>query len=161
MLSLPFQTILPFFLSAASVIVIMYIAEKYGSKLGGILGTIPTNIVVALLFIALNKDAVFASESAIFIPAELGINIIFLLVFVLVVHRSTTLAFASSLTVWAILSYILLNAGLDNIYISLAIYVISLVTTVIILEWVKKIPSTGKVVVKYTTKKILFRGFLA
>lgn len=161
MLSLPLQTILPFFLSALVVILIMYIAEKYGTKTGGILGTLPSTIVVAYIFISLNKGVDFASKSAAIVPAELGINIIFLLVFVIIVHRSRILAFAASLTIWAVLSSVLLYFELENIYISLALYVLALVLTFIVLELVKKIPSTGKVVVKYTPKKILFRGFLA
>ena len=161
MLSLPLQTILPFFLSALVVIIIMYIAEKYGTKIGGILGTLPTTIVVALIFISLNKGAEFASKSAAIIPAELGINIVFLFIFVILVHRSTLIAFAASMTVWVILSSILLYVELENIYISLGIYIISFALTFAILEGVKKIPSTANVVVRYTPKKIALRGILA
>ena len=161
MLSLPFQTILPFLLSAIVVIIIMYIAEKHGTKIGGILGTLPTTIVVALLFISLNRGVEFASKSAAIIPAELGINILFLLTFSILIHRSVLLAFAASITIWGILSSILLYVELENIYISLGIYIISLLITIILLEGIKKIPSTGNVVVKYTPKKIALRGILA
>lgn len=161
MLSLPLQTILPFFLSALVVILIMCIAEKYGTKTGGILGTLPSTVVVAYIFISLNKGVDFASRSAAIVPAELGVNIIFLMVFVVFIHRSRALAFAGSLTVWAILSWILLYVELDDIYVSLAVYAIALAITIFILEVIKKIHSTGKVFIKYTPKKILFRGFLA
>ena len=42
-----FQIILPFILSAMIVIIIMFIAERYGTKIGGILGTLPSTIVIA------------------------------------------------------------------------------------------------------------------
>ena len=37
-----FQSILPFILSAMIVIIITVVAEKYGTKVGGILGTLPS-----------------------------------------------------------------------------------------------------------------------
>ena len=67
-----YQILLPFLLSALVVILIMHLAEKYGTKTGGIIGTLPSTIVIALIFFAINKNQNFASISAIIIPAELG-----------------------------------------------------------------------------------------
>jgi len=83
----------------------MFIAERYGTKTGGIFGTLPSTIVIAFIFIAINQNVDFAAQSAAVVPAELGINVVFLLLFALLVHRSTYIAFAVSLTVWAILSW--------------------------------------------------------
>lgn len=154
------QIVLPFILSAFVVIFITIVAEKYGTKVGGILGTLPTTIIVAFFFIAVNKDVNFASRSVAVVPAEIGINLWFLLVFVILAYRSLTIAFASSFIVWSILSAILYYANLTNIYISFLIFVISMVITFLLLEKVKKVKSQGKVKVKYTVSKILLRGVL-
>jgi len=160
MLSLPFQTIIPFILSAFVVILITIIAEKFGTKVGGILGTLPSTIIVAYIFIALNKGLIFASNSVAVVPAEIGINLLFLFIVAILINRSIYLAFTCSFIVWTLLSFILWYVNLQNIYISVLICLIFLSITFITLEKVKKIKSSGKKTVHYTVKKITFRGLL-
>jgi len=161
MTNLLIQLILPFILSAIIVIIITVIAEKYGTKIGGILGTIPSTIIIAFIFIALNKGTDFASKSAAIVPSEMGINIIFLLTFVNLSYKSIKLAFIGSMIIWSILSSILFFIDITNIYLSITIYFISTFIIFYYLEFIKKIPSTGKIIIKYTIKKIIFRGLLA
>jgi len=155
------QAFLPFILSAFVVIIIMYIAEKYGTKTGGIFGTLPSTIVVAFIFISINKGVDFASLSAAVVPAELGINLIFLFCFAILVHRSTLIAFIVSICVWAICSYTLYVINLNNIFVSLLIFLILFLFTFITLEKIIKIPSKSNVKIKYTPIKIALRGILA
>jgi hypothetical protein len=161
MFSILIQTVFPFIFSALIVIIITVIAEKYGTKVGGILGTMPSTIIIAFIFIALNKGLIFASESVAVVPAELAINLIFLFVFALFVHRSTIVAMSLAFLIWTILSLIIYFLDLKNIYFSVLIYIIALFFTFILLEFYKKIPSVGKVHIHYTYKKIFFRGVLA
>lgn len=156
-----FQVVIPFVLSALVVVLVTVIAEKFGTKVGGIFGTLPSTIVIALLFIAINKDPHFASDAAAVIPAELGINVVFLLVFALLVHRSVPFAFLITFTVWGVLSSLLVIFNVDSILISIFIYVLSVIGGFFVLEFWKKRPSSGMVKVHYTAKKIVFRGILA
>jgi uncharacterized membrane protein (GlpM family) len=66
-----------------------------------------------------------------------------------------------SLSIWAVLSSILFIVGFENIFLSVILYVISLVFSFIFLEKIRKIKSHTKVKVHYTKKKILIRGILA
>jgi len=161
MIDLFLQIILPFSISALVVILITVIAEKYGTKIGGILGTLPSTIIVAFIFISLNRGVLFASRSASVVPAEMAINLVFLVLFSTLAYRSTILALFGSLGVWAILSIILYMTSIENIAISISLYVLSLVLTFIFLEKVKRVESHEKVEVHYTKKKILLRGILA
>jgi hypothetical protein len=139
----------------------MSIAEKYGTKTGGIIGTLPSTIVIALLFLAINKNQNFASESAIVIPAELGINICFLVIFSILVKKSIYLSFISSISIWIILSTLLIVTKFNNIFISITIYIVSLILGLMILENIFKIKSVRNVKINYDIKKIIFRGVLA
>jgi len=161
MIDFLFQTVLPFAISAFVVILITVIAEKYGTKVGGILGTLPSTIVVAFIFISLNKDLNFASESAAVVPAELGINLIFLFAFTIFVKRSVYLAFFAAFFSWSILSFSLVYFDFNNIYLSLVIFVLLLVFIFFTLDRIKKVQSQVRVHVHYTPIKILFRGILA
>ena len=60
------QFAIPFVLSALVVIIITIVAERFGTKIGGIIGTLPTNIAVAFFFIAYNNGTGFAAEAAAF-----------------------------------------------------------------------------------------------
>lgn len=156
-----FQIVIPFVLSALVVILVTVIAEKFGTKVGGIFGTLPSTLVIALIFIAVNEGNEFASDAAAVIPAELGINVIFLLVFALLVHRSVSIAFVTTFGLWAILSSLLVIFNMDSIFLSVIIYLIAVFSAFFILEFWKNRPSLGMVKVHYTAKKIAFRGILA
>lgn len=161
MLSLLFQIIAPFLLSCGVVILITVLAERYGTKAGGILGTLPSTIVVAFLFIALNKGTAFAARAAVVVPAEMGINIVFLFIFSLLAHRSVYGALALSLFIWMLLSFILYMAELENIALSMVVYFAVMLSAFFFLEKRKRVPSSGRVAVHYSATKLLFRGVFA
>jgi uncharacterized membrane protein (GlpM family) len=160
MLDILLQTVLPFALSALVVIIVTIIAEKYGTKTGGIIGTLPITLSVAYIFIALNKGVNFASNAIAVVPAVIGINLIFLGVFAVFAYRSTKLALVGCFTIWVILSTILYLWDMQNIYISLITFTVSMVSTFFVLEKKFKIKSIGKKTVHYTPFKILLRGLL-
>jgi len=159
--ALLFQILIPFILSAAVVTLVTIIAERYGTKVGGIIGTLPSTIVIAFVFIALNRGVYFASRSVAVVSAEMGINVVFLFFLSILLYRSIYLAIVVSLTVWVFLSALLFILGMENIFISLAIYAIALVSTFMVLERIKRVSSTGSVEIHYTPMKIVFRGLLA
>jgi uncharacterized membrane protein (GlpM family) len=161
LISILFQTIVPFILSALIVVIITVIAERYGTKVGGILGTLPSTIVIAFLFIALTNSIEFATVSVLIVPAEMGINLIFLMLFAVFAYKSFKLAIVGSLGVWAILSTFLFYSSLSILPIALMIYVIALASTFFILENGVKISSIGRRKVRYSSLKIIMRGMIA
>ena len=161
MASLLIQVIIPFILSALIVVIITVIAEKYGTKVGGFLGTLPSTIVVVFVFISLNTDVHFASKSVAVVPAEMGINVFFLFFFTILIKRGLLTATGGALGIWSIISAILYFYNLHDIYISIIIYGILLAIAFLVLEKVIKVKSKGSVKVNYTPIKIAFRGLLA
>ena len=156
-----FQFVLPFLLSAIVVVIITFAAERYGTKAGGIIGTLPSTMVVAFILIAINNGIDIASNAVAVVPAEMGINIVFLLIAALLSRRSLLLAIATALSVWAMLSSVILFIDLKDIFLSLLIYVLLMVPSFLFLEFFKKTRSGRRVKIKYTPSKILMRGLLA
>jgi hypothetical protein len=161
MISLYFEFIIPFITAALAVIIISMIAERYGTKTGGIIGTLPSTIMIAFLFIAFNEGITIATQSVAVVPAEMGVNVMFLLLFTLYAHRSTTFALAISLTVWALLSLLLFLINLENILASLIVFIAAFLLAMLVLERMKKTPSMGRVRTHYTPLKIILRGLFA
>ncbi len=150
-----------FLVSAMVIIGITILAEILGTKLGGIIGTLPHIIVVAYVFIALNRGVLFAAEAVEFVPAEMGINILFLLIFAVTARRFGWRSVAISLTVWVILSAALLNVKFDGIIVPFIIYLTAFIFSMIYLEVVKGVRSHAKMKMKYSITKIGGRGLLA
>jgi len=161
MIQAVFQFLLPFLIAASVVVVITMIAEKFGTRVGGILGTVPSTIVVAFVFISINQGEVFASSAASVVPAEMAINLAFLFLFNLMAKRSVIGALVVSLLIWALLSTGLLISDLSSILLSSMIYLAVLLFIFYLMERPLKMRSSGSVNVEYTVGKIAFRGVFA
>jgi uncharacterized membrane protein (GlpM family) len=159
--SLLYHTIIPFALSALVVILVTIIAEKYGTKIGGVIGTLPSTIIIAFLFIAIDKGVLFASDSVAVVPAEMGINLVFLLTFSLLSQRKIFIALAGSLLGWTVLTILLYYSNITSIVVSLVMFLFCFLFTFLILDKKKKITSQDTIKVHYTSLKFLGRGLIA
>jgi uncharacterized membrane protein (GlpM family) len=159
--SILYHTIIPFALSALVVVLVTIIAERYGTKTGGIIGTLPSTIIIAFLFIALDKGEQFASESVAVVPAEMGINLVFLVTFALLSSRKILVALAASLLVWTALTTLLFYSNLTSIVVSLALFALFFAITFFTLDKMKKITSQNTIEVHYTPLKLLGRSIIA
>jgi hypothetical protein len=159
--SILYHTIIPFALSALVVVLVTIIAEKYGTKTGGVIGTLPSTIIIAFLFIALDKGTTFAAESVVIVPAEMGLNLIFLLIFALLASKKMQIALFGALGAWTALTILVYYTFLNSIIISLAIYMICFFISFLILEKQRNITSQDSINVHYTPLKLLGRSLIA
>lgn len=159
--SVIWQITTPLLSASLVVILITIVAERYGTKIGGIFGTLPSTMTVAYIFISLNQNPDFASRAAVIVPATMGINILFLLIFISVISYGFLQAIIASLSLWGLCSIVLYFAPINDIFTSFLIYIVVMVSTFLFIEKYKKIKSQGKVSILYTHKKILFRGLFA
>ena len=58
------------------------LAEKFGTKVGGILAGLPSTMVVALFFIGWTQTPQIAAEAATVVPIIMGIDAVFIVVYV-------------------------------------------------------------------------------
>lgn len=63
------------------------VAERRGSRLGGLLLSFPVKVVVSLVLIALNEGDGFAAEAAAATPAGIGVNLVLLTATALLARR--------------------------------------------------------------------------
>jgi len=159
--SILYHTIIPFALSALVVILITIIAEKYGTKTGGVVGTLPSTIIIAFLFIAVDKGVQFASDSVAVVSAEMGSNLIFLLLFTLLSQRKIPVALAGSLLGWTVLTILIYYLNVTSIVVSFAVFLICFLFTFLTLDKKKKITSKDTIKVHYTPLKLFGRSLIA
>lgn len=91
---------LSFILSGAWIATATWIAERHGSRVGGLLVNLPSNLLVSLVFMALLRGPEYAARAAAAVPVGMAVNSVYLTVFNALVARSLALALAAGLGFW-------------------------------------------------------------
>lgn len=155
-----FKLILTFTIGGAWITMATVLAEKYGTKLGGVIAGFPSTAAIALFFIGWTHTPVFASQSTTLIPIICGINALFVVIYLLLSRRNFWLAITVALIFWLIFSLFLIKINFNNFFYSLLGSMILALLAYYILEKKSKIPSEGKKTVKNTVPRLLFRAAL-
>jgi hypothetical protein len=110
------------------------LAEKFGTKFGGIFAGLPSMSAAALFFIAWSQTPAFASETTTIMPVAMGLNGLFVLVYSLLVRYSFWYSLIAALGLWFALSFGLALLKFDNFFVSLVGFVVLFVFSYSILE---------------------------
>jgi len=153
--------ILSFFVASAWVSLATIITERYGTKKGGVITTLPSALVVALFFIGIQEGADFAAETAIVVPAEMGINAIFLAVFITLIKHGLPKALTGAMAAWFLLSFSLLLLLEPLLIVTLGIYSLCVVSMIIWLRKRHRYRAQPGKKVYYAKKEIMARGLFA
>lgn len=155
------QLILSVIVAGVWITTATMVSEKMGTKVGGMVGNLPSTILVSLLFIGITQSPEFAAEAAITVPLGMFLSTIFLFTFISLVPKGLMLALTASLGAWVVLALVSsLFQGAGRLAWSL-LYFAGAIGTYFMAEKVLKIPSLGKVKKKYSIGQILFRALFA
>lgn len=95
------RLLVSFVLGGVSVAAFTTIAERRGSRLGGLLLSFPVKVVISLALIGLNEGVPFAAEAAVAVPSGIAVNIVFLVATAFFVRRLRPWpALSCALAVW-------------------------------------------------------------
>ena len=155
------KLVLSFIVGSLWITIATIIAERFGTKTGGLIAGLPSTVVVALFFIGFAETPEIASQATTVIPLIVGVLGLFMVTFAILSRKSFATGLISALLVWSILSTIVILFKLENFTFSLVVYLLLLIFSYYILEKKLKIRSMGKVKVHYTTLQIAFRAFLS
>lgn len=81
------KLLLSFIVGSFWITITTIIAEKMGSKIGGIIGGLPTTTLVALLFIGITQSPQAAVEATAIMPQIVGFAGILMITFSLLINR--------------------------------------------------------------------------
>lgn len=152
---------LSFFVGGSWILTATVVADKFGTKIGGLIAGLPSTLLFGLLFIGWTQTPRVAVEATTIVPVVGGINTLFLITYVSQIRKGLLMALLYSLGLWIILSFSTVAAHLDNFGISLLAYVLMFAFSYYIFEHILKIPSTHGMKIQYTQRQILFRGLLS
>jgi len=155
------RVILSFLVGGLWVTAFSIVAERRGTKLGGLLGTLPSTLVVALLFIGFNDGPAYAASVVPVIPAVMGVNAMFLFLYIKFLRYGTVVAPLAALGCWALMSLPLVIFDIDEIWLTIPIFAGLTMLSYYLLEHLHHIPEQRKGRLKYTRLQLASRGVLA
>jgi hypothetical protein len=152
-----FQVFLAFVIAGSWIATATWIAEKKGSRVGGLLVNLPSNLLVSLIFMAALRGPDYAADAAAAVPIGMGINSIFLALFIWLVPGGLARATAVALAYWfgaaALTSRFPLTPGW-----SLALYAGILVATMVFTEKILRVRTPPRRKKIWSTWQFLLRA---
>jgi uncharacterized membrane protein (GlpM family) len=160
MITFLFKLILTFLVGGIWIMFSTVLAEKYGSKMGGVIAGFPSTSAIALFFIGWTQTPGFASQATTLIPIICGINAIFVVIYILLSKRNFYIALFSAFFFWLMVSLILVKSNFDHFLYSILGAILLGLLAYYILEKKANIKSEGKKIIKNTIAQLLFRAGL-
>jgi uncharacterized membrane protein (GlpM family) len=152
------KLILSFIVGAIVIILATVLAEKKGTKIGGMIAGLPTTVVISLFFIAWTQSTDIAVQATTIIPIIGGVICLFILTYILLLRKNFWFSLIISLLLWFILSLGLVVLKFDNFLISIIAYIILLSFSYYILDKKIKVRSEPGKKIKHSKITILVRG---
>ncbi len=155
------KIITSFFVAGLWIAFATLIAERVGSKIGGLITNLPSNILVSMIFIALAQDLSFVIQTIPVIPIGMTIDTIFLFVLIILLKRGLIFSTSLSLILWFVLAAIASVLDFSNLVFNIIFYIIVTILCFYILEKYIGIPAVKKSNRKYTITQIIIRAVFA
>lgn len=137
------------------------LAEKHGTKVGGLVTGLPSTILFGLFFIAWTQSVDVAVEVTSLVPFMGGINSLFIVAYIFLVKINFWIALSGALFVWFALSFILVFFRINDFTISIFAYIFLLLFSYYIVEKRLKVKSESSKKTDFTFSMMLIRGIIS
>lgn len=112
------RVLLSFVVGGTYAATLIWISEKYGTKVGGILTGIPTTVLIGLAFISITAGNEAAHKAALIIPAMVGVSLILVYSFTRLLQLGTKLALLIAIAIWLTFAIIFVNLKLTHLLVN-------------------------------------------
>jgi hypothetical protein len=136
------------------------IADRFGNKLGGWLGGLPSTVLVSLFFIGLTQSPEQAAEATTTVPLGMGLNGLFLVLYAALARWGFASAVGGALVAWLAIGMPVALAMPSNYVLSLLTFVLLLVGSHWAFERLLRIGSSPGTSMRFTLRAIIGRGVL-
>lgn len=158
------QLAISFIVGCLWVLLTTFFADRFGSKIGGFIGGLPSTAAVSFFFIGLTQSTEIAALATTVFPLSYGFTGLFLVLYALLWRRGFIVSFGVSISAWLSLSACVVILKFENFIVSVCLYILFFIFAVYVLEYVLKLPSIGKGDLKYSSFHYIlhavFGGFI-
>lgn len=155
------KIVLSFIVGSLWITIGTVLAEKYGTKIGGLIAGLPSTILISLFFIAWTQSTRVAVDATTIVPIIGGINCLFIVTYIYLLRINFWVALGGALLVWSLFSFALVAIGFNSFIVSLISYVCLVAITHSMVERGLKIRSVAGRPMRYTPAIMIFRAVLS
>ncbi len=137
------------------------LAERYGTKIGGLIAGVPSTILMSFFFIAWTQSVNTAVEATSIVPLIGGITCLFVVAYIVLLKINFWVALIGAIIVWSFLSYTVVFLELNNFAVSLIAYVLLLFLSYRFVDKVLKVRSEPGKKLRFTFAAMLFRALFS
>jgi Protein of unknown function (DUF3147) len=150
------------FVVGSSVVTLSTVAaEKFGSKVGGFIGGLPSTVAITLFFIGFVQTPQVASEATNIIPLVVGFNGLFLVIYAVLAKRGFAVGLAGAFSVWFFLSLLSVFLDVQSFWFSFCVFLVLLIGSYSFLEKKLRLRSGGKLDARITPSQVAFRALFS
>jgi len=150
--------LLAFLAGGGWIMLITVTADRFGTKIGGFIGGLPSTIVVSLLFIGVVQGPATASEVTTVIPLSMAFSGIFLAAYALLAKKGFFIGLILSLLLWFLLSSLIIVFRINNFIFATTGYLILFLLAWLVFTKYLDIPSLGVVRPHFSAGYLILRG---
>jgi len=136
-------------------------AERLGSKIGGVIGGLPSTAVVAFGFIGWTQGAQQVYDATTAFPLAFAANAFYLVAYAALSPRGLWAGIGAALLTWLSGEALILWLDIQDIWISVAVWIAALVVAYLALERWLGVRSHERVKIRYTTGQMAGRALFA
>jgi hypothetical protein len=155
------QVCLSFLIAGSLIAALTLFAEKLGSRLGGLIANLPSNILVTMIFISLAQGTGFVVDMTPAISVGMLVDTFFLLVMVMLLNYGIWAAMTGSLLTWFVLAILASVLPAGGLWLNTAIYLLVTLAVYLYAEHGLLIPTIGRSGKKYNLPQIFLRAVFA
>lgn len=155
------KLILSFIIGSLWITMGTVLAEKYGTKIGGLIAGLPSTILISLFFIAWTQSTRVAVDATTIVPIIGGINCLFIVAYIFLLRMNFWIALGGAFLVWVMLSFGLVIIGFNSFAVSVISYVCLVFITHNLVEKGLKVTSEAGRPMRYTPAIMIFRAVLS
>ena len=152
------KLLLSFVVGGGYIAFTVWVSEKYGSKLGGLMIGLPSTSLMGLIFIAWTQNDSAAVSAVPIMPAVAGVNSIFVLLFFLLYKKGRGTALAVAFSFWLVASLFLVLLPMDSLWLSLAL---AAVLYAVSARWLSRFPHRKLPAQRTSRREFLLRSVFA
>lgn len=156
-----FRLVLSFLIGGMWITVASVVAERMGSKIGGVIGGLPSTAVVAFGFIGWTQGAQQAYDATTAFPLTFAANAFYMVAYAALSPRGLWAGVGAALATWLLSEALILWLGISDIWVSAAFWIAALVIAYLALERWLKVRSSERIKVRYTAGQMLGRAAFA
>jgi len=155
------KLVLSFLIGGLWITVASVAAERLGSKIGGVLGGLPSTAVVAYGFIGWTQGAQQAYDATTAFPLAFAVNAFYMVAYAALSPRGLWAGIGAALLTWLAGEALVLWLEIQNVWVSIAVWIAALVVAYLALERWLGVRSHERVGVRYTAGQMLGRAGFA